>query len=41
VLVERQVRSVEEHHLADLGVQRIHLERRHRRTSIDIWHGEL
>jgi len=41
MLVQRQVRLVEEEHLADLSVQRNQPEGCHGRALIVLWHGQL
>ncbi|HZK50161.1 MAG TPA: hypothetical protein VFD47_01185 [Actinomycetota bacterium] len=41
MLVEVQVRSVEEEHLADAGFERIDVERRERRVAVALRNGEL
>lgn len=40
-VTERQVRRIEEHHLADLGPEHIHFQRRHRGSAVHVWHREL
>ena len=41
LLVQRQVRGVEEEHLPDLRVERVHAERLDRRALIGLRHGQL